>query len=207
LSAYPSELAFLQRDPDESKILKKSFVIAFVIETVVLTAAGFNGHWLAHPGAAADDTSKFIEAQIFQAPDKAVLVEDKPVAEPKKEIALAKHVDQGRKAKDDEKKVEDENQTVGGQKLAPTHGPVAVYAPAPVIPSYLQDREMHASVVIDFFVTSLNVATPKLVGSSGNDELDAIALATVKKWQFRAAENDHHATDAKVRLRIVFDVK
>jgi len=76
-----------------------------------------------------------------------------------------------------------------------------------LIPSYLQDQNFKTSVVIDFFVSALGSVTPKLVGSSGNEELDALALNTAKKWQFRAAEKDHHTIDSKVRLRIIFEVK
>lgn len=76
-----------------------------------------------------------------------------------------------------------------------------------MIPAYLQNQELKTSVVIDFFINSQGGVTPRLVGSSGNEELDAIAIEAVKKWQFRPAENDHHAIDSKVRLRIVFEVK
>jgi len=203
----PDQLSFLRVDPNDSKVLLKSFAAAALIEAVILTGAGLYAHWLAHPQAKDADTANFIEAQIFQ-PQEAKLVEDKPVRQAKKEVALSKKVDAGHTAKtEDEKKIDEDNQTEGGQKLAPTHGPLAVFAPAPKIPVYLQDRDLHVSVVIDFYVSSLGVSTPKLIGSSGNDELDALALSTAAKWQFRPAENDHHAIDSKVRLRIVFDVK
>jgi TonB family protein len=61
--------------------------------------------------------------------------------------------------------------------------------------------------VIDFFVDSQGESTPRLVGSSGNEELDAITLATVKKWQFRPAEQDGKPIDAKTRLRVEFEVQ
>jgi TonB family protein len=60
--------------------------------------------------------------------------------------------------------------------------------------------------VIEFLITASGGVTPRLLRSSGNDELDAIALTTVKKWQFRPAEQDHKAIDSKIRLRIVFEV-
>jgi TonB family protein len=53
----------------------------------------------------------------------------------------------------------------------------------------------------------MGVVTPRLLSSSGNEELDVIALNTSRQWQFRPAESDHVAIDSKVRLRILFEVK
>jgi TonB family protein len=189
-------------------VLWKSSLAAFCIEALLLTAVGWNSHWLAHPQRTTEDTSNFIETQIFELPHQEQLVEKtKPAAPAKAEATLSKVVDRGRQAKPEESKVSEDNQTQGGSQLAPSHGPVAVFSPSPHIPAYLQDKELHANVVIDFLVSAQGHSSPRLVGSSGNEELDAIALETAKKWQFRPAEKDHQPIDAKVRLRIVFEVQ
>jgi TonB family protein len=185
---------------------------AFALEFFILTAVGISQHWLAHPQKTNGlDQDKFLEATMMQLPEEAHLQEEKPIEKvpAPKEIALSKKPDQGRKAKPNENPLEDKNQTQSSDNvsLGPTHGPVAVFAPPPAIPSYLQNQDLKASVVIDFFITSQGSVIPKLVGSSGNDELDAIAINTAKKWQFRAAEKDHKPIDSKVRLRIVFQVQ
>jgi TonB family protein len=198
--------------PHDSKILWICAASAFVIEFLILTSVGIGQHWLAHPQKNSGlDQDKFLEATMMQLPEDAHLEEEKPIekAPAPKEIAISKKPDQGRKAKPNENPVEEKNQTQASNNvsLGPTHGPVAVFAPPPVIPSYLQNQELKASVVIDFFITGQGAVMPKLVGSSGNDELDAIAINTAKKWQFRAAEKDHKPVDSKVRLRIVFQVQ
>ena len=202
--------AQLRGSPPESKVLLRSAAAAFIIEFAILVAVGVSQHWIAHPQKTTGlDTDKFIEAQVFQPPPEAHLMEEKKIAipSPHPEATLSKVPNQGKKSKSEENKVQEENQTDSGTSLAPTHGPVAVFSPPPTIPSYLREKELNASVVIDFFVTAQGTVTPRLVGSSGNEELDAIALGAVKKWQFRSAEQDHKPVDSKVRLRIVFEVK
>ena len=90
--------------------------------------------------------------------------------------------------------------------LGPTHGPVAFYTPAPVIPAYLRNQNLKTSVVIEFLITAQGVVAPRLLDSSGNDELDAIALRTAAQWQFKPAAKDNVPVDSKTRLRILFEV-
>jgi len=194
----------------ESKILWICAGSAFLFEFLILTSVGISQHWLAHPQKTNGlDQDKFLEATMMQLPEDAHLQEAKPIEKAPKEVAISKKPDAGRKAKPNESAIDDKNKTQSSDNisLGPTHGPVAVFAPPPVIPSYLQNQELKANVVIDFFITSQGSVMPKLVGSSGNDELDAIAVNTAKKWQFRAAEKDHKPVDSKVRLRIVFQVQ
>ncbi len=192
---------------EDREVFGKAFATAAFLELLFLTAAGWHAHWLAHPGRTTTDTSNYIEAQVYEVPKESHLVEEKPkVVAPKHEAVLSKVPKKGKEAPKENKVLED-NQTESGQRLAPTHGPVAVFSPPPVIPAYLRDKELNTSVVIDFYVSALGVTTPRLAGSSGNQELDAIAVEAAKKWQFRPAEKDHKPIEAKVRLRIVFEVK
>ncbi len=193
-----------------SKTLVWSAIVAFTLEMGLLTAVGWHNHWLSHPQKTQkDDESRYIEAQVFEVPAKSHLVEEKKETPPpqRMEKALSKVPGKGKPAEKTSSPIEEENRTESGPKLVPNHGPVAIFAPSPIIPSYLQNRELNTNVVIDFYVNSQGTATPRLVGSSGEEELDAIALETIKKWQFRPAEKDHKPIDAKVRLRITFEVK
>jgi TonB family protein len=194
--------------PKESKILWTAAAIAFLFESIILITVGIQQAWINRPQTKVLDSSQFIEAQMIQAPEEPHLKDEKKLAAPApKEVALSKKVDQGRVAKPNENQNQDQNQTQGGPALGPTHGPVATFNPAPAIPAYLQNQLLQASVVIDFFVSSTGVTTPKLVGSSGNEELDALAIATAKRWQFKPGEKDSKPVDAKVRLRINFKVE
>lgn len=188
---------------EETQILYKTAIAAFFIEFIILTAFGWEGHWLAHPQKTGLDETKFIEAEIYQVP-KLHLMEEKKIVVKAKEMAVSKKVSSTKTQSQPQEP--EKNQTESGDNFAANHGPVAIVAPPPVIPTYLQDQDLNSSVVIEFFVNNQGVAVAKLIGSSGNEELDAIALSTVKTWQFRPAEQNHKPIDAKVRLRINFQV-
>ncbi len=190
---------------EDNKILLPSAIIALLLEFTILTAMGIRTHWLAHPQTTGLDATKFIEAEVYQVPQNAKLVEEKKIATPKaKEMTLSQKVESGRKSTVEESKMDRQNQTDSGPAAAPNHGPIAVVAPPPLIPSYLQDKDINTSVVIEFLVNNQGQATPRLIGSSGNEELDAIALAAVKKWQFRPAEQNHKPIDAPSKLENVY---
>jgi TonB family protein len=197
--------------PQSQRPLWVSAFVAFALEFIFLTAVAWHQHWLAHPQATTGlDSSKFIEAQVFEMPEKAQLTSKGASVKIAPEAELSKVVGQGKKAKPGEGKLQEENVTHPSPPATPaaaTHGPVAVFTPAPVLPSYLQDQDRSTAVVIEFFVTAQGGVIPKLLRSSGNEELDAIALQTANRWQFRPAEQDHKAIDAKVRLRIVFEAR
>ena len=196
------------RSHSHRQVLIKSALVAFMTEAVLLTAVGWHKHWLAHPQkTTSQDDSRFIETEIFEMPSEAHLIESKKSSSVKKsEVTLSRRPNKGQ-VNPNPPSLEEENQTESGPLIAQTHGPVAIYAPAPVIPSYLQDRDIHTHVLIDFYVNSQGTAIPRLMSSSGNEELDAIALETVQLWKFRPAEKEGKVTESKVRLRIVFEVK
>lgn len=199
---------------DKNKfLLFKSGLIAFLIEFTFLTAIGWQEHWIAHPQKTTlSDESRFIEAQVFEMPhERPHLVETKKqpaVGKVQSEPVLSKKPGQGKTQKTNlHPPLEEQNKTEEGPQIPPTHGPVVVYSPKPVIPSHLLEMDIQGEAVIDFYVNAQGVATPHLMGSTGNEELDALTLATVKKWVFRPAEKNHKPVEDKVRLRIVFEVK
>ena len=192
----------------DRRLLALSAFFACMMELCALFLASTDRHWLTHSKRdALLDSSKFVEAEIVQMPEQAHLVEEKKVAAPSpKEAAISKRVGVGRKAKPGENTVTDQNVTQAAPPIPASHGPVVISSPSPKIPSYLQDRNLKASVVIDFAIAADGSSSPRLVGSSGNEELDALAIASAKRWQFRPAEKDHQAIYSKIRLRINFEV-
>jgi TonB family protein len=198
----------------EAAIFRRSAYIAFLLQAALITAIGWQNHWLSHPQKTTGlDDSQFLEAQIFEVPEKAQLVSEEKIAAPKiAEAVISKVPHQGRKAKlADTAPPAEQNITTPAAEatpsVAPTHGPVAVFTPTPVLPPHLQGEDLQSAVVIEFLISAQGAVTPRLVKSSNNDELDALAIATAKKWQFRPAEDNHKAIDAKIRLRIEFEVK
>lgn len=197
----------LEIEKYEKKLLLMAAGLAILIEFVLLTGMGIYQHWLAHPPPKTEWASpKYIETEIYEQPKPQHLVEEKPSAVQHREKSVSVHPDEGKKSKDPSP-IDDKNRTDNGPALVANHGPIPIDSPAPVIPDYLRERDMATSIVIDFFVTSMGVVTPHLVSSSGNEELDALALTTAKKWRFKPAENEHKAYDSKVRLRINFQVQ
>lgn len=195
----------------ENKLLLRAAGMAFFLEALALLLIGLmQGNWIFHK--ASTNSDDFVEAQVMELPKEAHLTSQAPaLVKAPPEAAISKVAGEGKKTKTDQAKLDEQNQTKAGPKstapvLGPTHGPVALYAPAPVIPGYLSEKEVNTSVVIEFFITAQGAVTPRLLSSSNNEELDALALKTVAKWQFRPAEKDHQAIDSKIRLRIVFQV-
>jgi TonB family protein len=201
---------WIPKDEAHSRFLFKSALCAFLIEFLIVTAVGWHEHWLAHPNKKSGINEKdYIEAEVFKIPqDTPHLVEEKKMrpSHSQPEGTLSKSPNLGTSASV-KPNLDEENKTESGPAIAPTHGPILVYSPPPVIPPYLRDREFKTYVVIDFYISAQGTVSPRLVNSSGNEELDAIALRAAHQWQFRPAEDQHKAIDSKVRLRLIFEVE
>ena len=188
---------------EDEKRLRKAAGIAMTLELLFFLALGL-GHlpFLRNPF----DSANYVEAQIVQLPANAHLTGADAVKD-EDEIVFSRKQSHKKKAeKKEQPRAPEQNQVDAGPALGPTHGPVAFYAPAPVIPNYLRDQNLKTSVVIEFLITAQAAVTPRLLESSGNDELDAIALKTASKWQFKPAAQDNVPVDSKTRLRILFEV-
>ncbi len=182
--------------------MRSSVLAAFALEAGGLVLVGLlNAGWLRPRPPARTD---FVQAQLFEMPRTAHLVSRSPVVKKAApEQALSKVPGRGRKAKT---RLQRQNQAQGGPQLGPTHGAVALYAPAPVIPPSLRNQAFNSSVVIGFLVTARGQVTPRLLQSSGSDQLDAIALEAVSRWKFSPAARDNQPVDSRFRLRILFQV-
>jgi TonB family protein len=146
-----------------------------------------------------------VDAQIVQLSDahlagaQATSPDDDVVFNPRHKPKPAK--------KPEPPKSPEQNQVEAGPDLGPTHGPVALYAPQPVIPAYLRGQNLKTSVVIEFLITAGGQVTCRLLESSGSDELDALSIETAEKWRFKPAAQDNVPIDSKTRLRITFEVQ
>jgi TonB family protein len=152
-------------------------------------------------------STDYIETQILQMPADAHLSGEKASTDDEEIVFNPRHKTRKVFPKEPPKKTEEQNQVDAGPDLGPTHGPVALYAPAPVIPQYLRDQNLKTSVVIEFLITAQGLVTTRLLDSSGTEELDAIALNTVSKWKFKPAAQNNAPIDSRTRLRIVFEVQ
>lgn len=85
--------------------------------------------------------------------------------------------------------------------------PLGENQPKPTIPDDLRSDTLDKTFVAEFTVgedgTPMQV---KAVQSTGNDELDRLALEAAKKWRFKPATRDGQPVVGKVRLFIEFQV-
>lgn len=195
--------SFSSNAAEEHLRLYQSAGVALALELLFFLALGVSHLSFFHNPF---DSAQYIEAQILQLPPDAHLTGAQATM-PDDEIVFSPHRKHPKIAqKAESPKTPDQNQVNTGPNLSPTHGPVALYSPAPVIPAYLRNQNLKTSVVIEFLITAQGQVTPRLLDSSGNDELDSIALNTVAKWQFKPAAQDNVPVDSKTRLRILFEV-
>lgn len=187
----------------ERKQLVQSAGWALLLELLFILALGLGRPPFFHSPF---DSSQYIEAQILLLPAKnhltgvqAATPEDEIVFNPQRKHPVP--LQQIEPAK-----LPEQNRVNAAPNFGPDHGAIAVYSPAPSIPTYLRNQNLKTSVVIEFLITSQGRATPRLLESSGNDELDAIALETVKTWRFKPAVQANTPVDSKSRLRIRFEV-
>ncbi len=86
------------------------------------------------------------------------------------------------------------------------HGPIPYYNPVPQIPERLRHERQHRSVQIEFFVSAQAMVTPRVTDTSGNSELDQLAIDSTRQWKFHPAEARGRAVDSQVRVRIYFQI-
>ncbi len=93
-------------------------------------------------------------------------------------------------------------------KNAPVYSEVqAIDTPQPTIPDDLRAEALHATFVAEFVVgVDGKPSSVKAAQSTGNDELDRLALETARKWRFKPATRDGQPIESRVRLHIEFQV-
>jgi TonB family protein len=194
----------------ERRTLLKSAGIAAGIYIVAFVVTVYKPWALIHTRTIPNvDVAQFIDAEVVpqEKPHISHLTASKPSVQekaPTPEKAISKVADQGKVDKN-ANPMEDKNvtQSDGG---ASTRGALVLYSPPPKLPDYLKDRDLKASVLIEFTIFANGTHVPKLVGPSGDDELDALALTAVKSWRFSPAVAEYKPIDSKIRLRINFVV-
>lgn len=180
-------------------------LIAFFAEFGILALTGLRFSPLVHTRAPVED---MIEAEVVNLEEEQPKLVSARVAAPSHEETLAQKKSQKPVPVTSPSLSENPSNVVSqGKPMSPTHGPVLIESPSPVIPEYLKNQDINSKVVIEFTVRSNGDVSPRLLVSSGNEELDQIALGAASKWKFFPAESNHQAIDAKVKLRILFEVK
>jgi protein TonB len=146
----------------------------------------------------------FVEAQLYELPDAPHLREAKKVISPqsKAEMALSRSAHSSAASLNADQKLTEENQTEQGPVIPRDHGPIPVFRPRPVLPSYLEYQDVPQSVVVVFEVLADATVMPRLMVSSGNSEIDAVILETLKKWRFEPEVREGKPVNSRFRARV-----
>jgi len=83
----------------------------------------------------------------------------------------------------------------------------AVSAPQPVIPSDLYEDGMKCSCVARFTILDSGKTKVKIVASSGNHEVDCIALRTLQRWIFKPAMLNGKPIESNRKVKIHFEIE
>lgn len=153
------------------------------------------------------DAVPLLEAEIIdQRPQTNTYVKSVSVARPK-DVSLSKKASSDQSIESPSEPTVQPINAVGTQPaLTNTRGPVVDYAPPPKLPVYLRNENLKSTVVIEFLISQVGRVVPRLLSSSGNEELDALAVKTAETWKIRPALKEGKPIDSRVRLRINFEV-
>ncbi len=83
---------------------------------------------------------------------------------------------------------------------------VPVSQPKPSIPDDLRDSDLSTDFNALFTVHADGTASVKMVSSTGNQTLDALALDAARRWTFRPATRGGQPVESFLRLRVEFSV-
>jgi protein TonB len=79
-------------------------------------------------------------------------------------------------------------------------------APHPEIPSSLHENCFKSCCIARFLIGTNGKASVKLISSSGNEEVDDIALKTLQQWKFKPATIDGKPIESARKIRVEFEV-
>ena len=197
---------------DDRRALPPAFAAALAILGLAIFSAHRREPSLGRPDAAPAP----IEAELLHAqPNESHLAEPAVVPKAKRAAAVVRKLDRSAPAATTapprsaapEPEAPADNETAPTRAAIANHGPVVTSGPAPQLPSYLRDQNLKASALIEFTIETDGTCAPRLISSSGNDELDAIALKAARGWRFSPAIQDNHPVRSTARLRLNFEVK
>lgn len=80
-------------------------------------------------------------------------------------------------------------------------------APHPEIPAEMHDQCFKSCCIARFIINPDGKTAVKLVSSTGNEDLDDLALKTLKQWKFRPATLNGAPVSSTRRVKIEFAVE
>lgn len=83
---------------------------------------------------------------------------------------------------------------------------LAVEAPQPELPSEHKEQGIKTSCCARFTIEADGAFKVKLLSSTGSQEVDDLALATLKKWKFKPAQLNGKAVKSCRKIKIEFEI-
>jgi TonB family protein len=80
-------------------------------------------------------------------------------------------------------------------------------SPSPQIPSSHQEDAFKSSCEARFLIAPSGQTTVTLITSSGSEEIDSIALKTLKRWKFKPATLEGKPVSSSRRIKVEFEVE
>lgn len=82
-----------------------------------------------------------------------------------------------------------------------------IESPSPQIPSHKQEESFRTSCEARFLIDPSGKTDVTLLTSSGSEEMDEIAVTTLRKWKFRPATLENKPVASSRRIKIEFEVE
>lgn len=83
---------------------------------------------------------------------------------------------------------------------------LAIECPQPELPAEHNEQGIKTSCCARFTIESDGKFEVKLVSSTGSQEVDDIALATLKRWKFKPAQLNGKAVKSTRKIKIEFEI-
>lgn len=83
---------------------------------------------------------------------------------------------------------------------------LALEAPQPELPAEHTEQSCKKSCCARFTIEDTGKFEVKLVSSTGSQEVDDVALATLKKWKFKPAQLNGKPVKSSRKIKIEFEV-
>ncbi len=79
-------------------------------------------------------------------------------------------------------------------------------SPHPEIPPELHENCFKSCCIAKFLISPAGKTSVQILSSSGNEQLDEIALKTLKQWKFRPATLNGEPVESTKKIKIEFEI-
>jgi protein TonB len=96
---------------------------------------------------------------------------------------------------------------VGTTESSKYEDAMAVDCPRPEIPAELHEQCFKSCCIARFLIKADGKSSVKLISSSGSEEVDDIAIDTLRRWRFKPALLDGKPVESTRKIKVEFEVE